>query len=294
MAAVWGGGIMPEAQRFRILIVDDEKTNLDVLNHILRDDYAMSIAKSGAAALKIAKEHKPDLILLDVVMPDMNGFEVITRLKREEETQRIPIIFITGLNNAANEEKGLQLGAVDYITKPFNPAIVHTRVRTQLKILKQIRTIEELGMLDPLTELSNHKRFGIQLRVEWLRALREKASISLLLLELEHFSEYCTKYGSEQGNRLLLAVAEVLGKATKRATDLVGRLDRAQFGILLPSTDVQGSSVLAGEIRPRIASIRFAETGDHTVTASLKLLSTIPGQNDSLDDFYGEVKRKSC
>ena len=126
-----------------VLIVDDEKSNLLYLNHILCDEHTIYTARTADEALERAREYKPDLILLDIVMPGMDGYAVIDELKNSEATSRIPVIFITGLSDQADEEKGLSLGAVDYISKPFNPSIVRLRVMNQLKILNQTRLIIE-------------------------------------------------------------------------------------------------------------------------------------------------------
>ena len=134
--------VMTENKKeFTILITDDEKSNLDILSGILSPRYNLLIAREGPRALELANEHKPDLILLDVLMPGMSGFEVLTKLKESEETDKIPVIIITGLTNVEDEEKGLFLGAVDYITKPFSSVIIKMRVLNQIKLLIQTRTI---------------------------------------------------------------------------------------------------------------------------------------------------------
>jgi len=124
-----------------ILIVDDEKTNLVALTQILNSEYTVYAAKNGQQAIEVAKEFHPDIILLDVLMPDIDGYNAIAELKKIEETKKIPVIFITGLNDTDSEKKGLALGAVDYIYKPFHPEIVKLRVQTHLKIINHTRTL---------------------------------------------------------------------------------------------------------------------------------------------------------
>jgi putative two-component system response regulator len=128
-----------------LLLVDDETANLLVLNHILGADYTLYTAKDGAGAIKRAAEYLPDLILLDILMPGMDGYEVLSELKKTEKTKGIPVIFITGLSGGGDEEKGLLLGADDYISKPFNNTIVKSRVRNQIRIVNQMRLIERLN-----------------------------------------------------------------------------------------------------------------------------------------------------
>jgi len=128
----------------KILIIDDEKMNIIALAHFLKPQFEIIIAADGQSGIEIAEKHKPDLILLDIIMPDMDGFEVIKRLKESEITNKIPVVFITGLNTSHDEEKGMSLGAADYITKPFNKFIVKKRVETQFKLLEYEREIENL------------------------------------------------------------------------------------------------------------------------------------------------------
>lgn len=119
-----------------LLLVDDEATNLKVLRHTLQDAYRLLFARDGQTALELAAKERPDLILLDVMMPDMSGHEVCRQLKNDPELQAVPVIFVTALAESSDEELGLELGAVDYITKPFNPAIVRARVRNHLSLVR--------------------------------------------------------------------------------------------------------------------------------------------------------------
>ena len=126
-----------------ILIVDDETSNITLLRKILGEEgYKLFVAKNGEKALQQVTTHYPDLILLDIMMPEMDGYEVCRRLKANEKTKDIPIIFVTAKNQDTDETQGLELGAVDYITKPISPAIVKARVKTQLTILEQRRSLE--------------------------------------------------------------------------------------------------------------------------------------------------------
>lgn len=134
---------MATAMKNSILIVDDEKTNLLYLNHILCEEYTIYTAKDGAEAVERANNYLPDLILLDIIMPGTDGYGVIAELKASEKTKAIPVIFITGLDSSDDEKKGLTLGAEDYISKPFSDAIVQLRVRNQLKIVNQMRALDK-------------------------------------------------------------------------------------------------------------------------------------------------------
>jgi CheY-like chemotaxis protein len=140
--------IISEEKKNTVLIVDNENINLKILAHILEKDYTIYTATEGVSAVEKAKEFLPDLILLDIVMPKMDGYETLIKLKKCEETKNIPVVFITGLSNDEEEEKGLSLGAADYITKPFSAIIVKLRVKLQIQIVNQLRTIKRLSSIE--------------------------------------------------------------------------------------------------------------------------------------------------
>ena len=141
---------MDSSMKNSVLIVDDEKSNILYLNNILGADYEIYTSKDGRGAIELANEFLPDLILLDIIMPDMDGYEVFNALRASDKTKGIPIVFITGLSDSDNESKGLALGAEDYIGKPFIDEIVKLRVKNQLRIVNQMRTIIA-------NELNEHK-----------------------------------------------------------------------------------------------------------------------------------------
>jgi len=130
---------MKKVNRKSVLIIDDDTASINVLTDILEKNYTVYGTRSGSAAVNIAKSKMPDVILLDIVMPEMDGYEVITRLKKDEDTRDIPVIFVTKLDDEKNIEKGLSYGASDYITKPFHPTRIEYRVENQIKLLEQLR-----------------------------------------------------------------------------------------------------------------------------------------------------------
>ena len=274
-------------KEFTILMTDDEKTNLDILGAILSPAYNLLISRSGVRALELAKEYKPDLILLDVLMPEMSGFEVIAKLKEDEGTANIPVIFITGLTSVEDEEKGFLLGAVDYITKPFNKAIVKARVNTHLKIVDQIRMIENIGLIDALTKISNRRGFEGRLNVEWSRASRERIPISILIMDIDKFKNYNDTYGHQQGDVALKAFAETVSRAQLRAVDFTARWGGEEFVVLLPGTDVIGASEVAERIRRNVEdSVIPTEGGAETkITVSIGVNTIVPTPDESIDDF---------
>ncbi len=265
--------------RFRVLVVDDEPANLQVLTHILSDKYDISVATSGKSALKRIAAHNPDLILLDVLMPDMDGFEVLAELKENDNSRGIPVIFITGLNEAADEEKGFLLGAVDYIVKPFNNAIVKARVKTHLQIVRHIRTIERLGQIDALTEIPNRRGYEQRMSHEWSRAVRNKRPISLLMLDVDKFKSYNDTYGHPQGDKLLRSLGGTLEKTIRRAADFAARLGGEEFVVLLPECELEGALAVGEKIRAAVEAMIILLEGTDEVTrttASIGVASVIP------------------
>jgi len=272
---------------FTILITDDEKTNLDILGSILSPIYNILIARNGLRAIEIANEHKPDLILLDVLMPDMSGFEVISKLKGSEATDRIPVIFITGLTDVAHEEKGFHLGAVDYIAKPFIKPIVKARVNTHIKIVDHMRTIERIGLIDPLTKISNRRGFENRLNAEWGRASRDKTPISILVMDIDKFKNYNDTYGHQQGDVALKTFAEIAAGTLKRSADFIARWGGEEFIILLPATNSDGAAKVAERIRKKAeAQVLPTEEGVETrTTVSIGVNTVVPEMDDPVDNF---------
>lgn len=279
---------MNETTTFSILVVDDDRSNLDVLTHILKSQYTVQVAKSGLAALKRARELQPDLILLDIVMPDMNGFEVLADLKGSDETRHIPVIFITGLTQAEDEEKGFLLGAVDYIVKPFKTAIVKARVRTHLRIVKQIQTIERLCMIDALTDIPNRRSFDQQIAMEWKRAMRDKSPLSLLMIDVDKFKALNDSYGHPQGDVVLQAIGQMLHTVLKRPADFASRIGGEEFAVLLPSTRLEDALHLAEELRAQTENLQVHSLDNGpplSVTISIGVTSMIPEQGTQFADF---------
>jgi len=241
-----------EKFKYSILIVDDQETNLTALSQILYPDYTVYTAASGTEGLKAAMDFLPDVILLDILMPDMDGYDVLRTLKNTEHTRDIPVLFITSLSGQVNEEKGLALGAVDYITKPFSQTIVKLRVRNQIQILEQLRAIQKLSMFDQLTGLPNRRYFENRLAAEWSRASRDNTPASILMIDVDRFKYYNDTYGHPQGDLALKAVAKALNESHKRSADFSARWGGEEFIVLLPNTDLDGAADVAETIRRNV------------------------------------------
>ncbi|MEO5341564.1 MAG: diguanylate cyclase [Magnetococcus sp. MYC-9] len=295
-------------RRYAILIVDDERFNLNLLQDLLDPQYDIIAAKNGAQALKRANTTPPpDLILLDIMMPDMDGYQVLEQLRVSETTREIPIIFISAMDDAVSETKGLALGAADYIAKPFSPSVVQARVRTQLrlkesvenerawnrqlsqlnselgekneKLLELNKILQDMASIDGLTGIANRRRFDIFLAHEWNKAVRDQTILSLILLDIDFFKPYNDNYGHAAGDDCLKAVARALASAMTRTTDLVARYGGEEFVCVLPGTDEAGMVRVGHRLRESVAALQLphahSKVASH-VTVSLGGVSLVP------------------
>lgn len=241
--------------KLMILLVDDAPTNIQMLNETLKDGYHLFFATNGRDALRIASESLPDLILLDVIMPDMDGYEVCRTLKADPLMRDIPIIFITAMNQQEDEAIGLELGAVDYIAKPFNSTIVRLRIRNQIELKRQRDLLARLSHLDGLTGIPNRRALDDALGRELRRGSRSLRPLSLLMMDIDYFKAYNDNCGHLAGDDCLRAVAQSLKVSLGRAADFVGRYGGEEFLAILPETDEIGAMIVANEILAGVASL---------------------------------------
>ena len=235
--------------RPRILIVDDERFNLNLLESLLRDDYQVVAAINGHQALQAASTHSPDLVLLDINMPGIDGYEVCRRLKADPLTRGIPVVFISALDEASHETQGLELGAADFITKPFRQSAVRARLRTQLRLKQQRELLERYAFRDSLTGLTNRRAFDAQAEKEWFRCWRGGLPLSVIMIDVDHFKRYNDSHGHAAGDVCLQRVALTLEKSIKRAGDLVARYGGEEFIVLLPGAAAPGALVIGEALR---------------------------------------------
>lgn len=265
-----------------ILIVDDTPSNIDVLAETLESDYRIKIATHGRDALNIAAhQDRPDLILLDVMMPEMDGYEVCRKLKQTAYTKDIPVIFITARAEADSEKMGLNLGAMDYITKPFDVHVVKARVYNHINLKIKTDLLESLALMDGLTNIPNRRHFDNELDKTWRQAQRAQSPISLVMADVDHFKAYNDHYGHRAGDLCLQKVAETLSSQMKRPLDLAARYGGEEFVLLLPDTDAKGAQSIAERCRKQIEALaiphRHSETQD-ILTLSLGMASITPSQ----------------
>lgn len=272
-------------QRQTILIVDDNPLNIKILGESLRNECNIQVAISGENALAIAASAiPPDLILLDIMMPDMDGYEVCKQLKANECTQNIPIIFISAKNADKDEAYGLELGAVDYIIKPFHLPIAHARIRTHLALKKKSDLLEKLTRIDGLTNIANRRGLNEFIRQEWNRGRRSGLPLSVIFSDIDHFKMMNDHYGHSAGDQCLINVAKVIEVSLGRATDFVGRYGGEEFVVILPETDLESATTIAEKIRTHIEQLNIPHVDSPVsdrITLSFGVASVIPHELNS-------------
>ncbi len=274
---------MNKGRQQTILIVDDEPANIKILGENLKSRYKILIATSGSKAIEISgSSNPPDLILLDIVMPEMNGYEVCRRLKTDDKTRKIPIIFLTAMASEKDETSGLELGAVDYIIKPFSLPITKARVKTQLELKYHRDLLENLSTIDGLTGIPNRRSFDERITQEWKRAVRESDILSLIMMDIDYFKPYNDQYGHIEGDDCIKMVSQSLSSIPMRPADFVSRYGGEEFSCILPTTDYNGAVFLAEKMRRAIEELNIPHMASRIadkVTISLGV-STISPVND--------------
>ena len=185
----------------KVLIVDDSRLQAAQLKSILDDEYDITIAQTAEDGLSYASAGGYSLILLDVVMPGMDGFTLLKKLQEEIITQSVPVILITSLSDIQHEQMGLRLGAVDYITKPFHPLIVKARVNTHIKLYQYRKQVEYQSMTDQLTKIANRRQHDYHSVIKWKEASRLRVPFSICMFDIDHFKAYNDTFGHPAGDK---------------------------------------------------------------------------------------------
>jgi diguanylate cyclase (GGDEF)-like protein len=274
---------IPAPTRPKLLLVDDVRANLLLLAKALGQEYDCRLATDGANALEQAFADPPDLILLDVLMPGLDGYEVCRRLKANPRTRYIPVIFLTNLSDEEDEKVGLEAGAIDYIAKPFRLPIVKARVHNNLELKRRGDLLEELASLDSLG-IPNRRSFDERLATEWNRAKRHGVSLALIWLDTDFFKLYNERYGHPQGDACLRKVISALKAVPRRASDFLARWGGDEFMAILADTSLDEAMNMAEKMRSRVAELAIPHESSKIapyVTISLGVAARVPGDNDS-------------
>jgi len=267
------------ARNGRILVVDDAMENIQILHHALRDEHEVLFALDGETALQVALEQQPDLILLDAVMPGMDGYAVCAALRASPRLGDIPVIFVTALSQPEDETRALEAGAVDFISKPFNVAVVRARVRSQLTIKRQADAMRELSMTDGLTGVANRRSFNDTIDAEWRRCARAGMPLSVIMIDIDHFKLYNDHYGHQAGDQCLQQISAAMKRCAARPQDLLARYGGEEFILLLPQEGPDGTEVVAQRILDEVRKLALPHAASPTapqVSISMGLATAMP------------------
>ncbi|RLJ40160.1 diguanylate cyclase [Acidovorax sp. 106] len=262
-----------DSDRANLLIVDDDITVIQVLAKALAGIGSVRYALNGTDALRLAEQEPPDVMLLDAHMPGMSGFEVLGAMRAQPLLEDVPVIFITSHSSQEMEEEGLAKGAADFIAKPFHPAIVAARVRTQVRLKRALDRLRQLSSTDALTGVANRRTLDELLLQECKRAQRNRAPLSVIMLDVDHFKRFNDTYGHAAGDEALKAVAQAMLASTNRPTDLVARYGGEEFAAVLPGTDGSGAMTVSKALMQNVAHLKIphvaSETGFLTVSVGI-------------------------
>ncbi|MDB5814076.1 MAG: response regulator receiver modulated diguanylate cyclase [Rhodocyclales bacterium] len=281
----------------KALIIDDTLTSLTLVSHQLRRmGIEPFVAQDGATGIELFKQHRPDLVLVDVVMPGLNGYEVTKRIRQlERDGEWTPIILLTARTSDEDLERGIAVGGDDYLVKPISEVVLTAKVRAMQRIAQMRyslvvltrrldeanRELTRLSAVDGLTGIANRRQFDEFLAREWARGARHETEVSLLMCDVDFFKQYNDFYGHQMGDECLRTVAQTLAARLKRPTDLVARYGGEEFAVILPDTDLQGAQQLAEAMRSDIERLAIAHGGskEGLVTMSLGAACRVPDRD---------------
>lgn len=277
-----------------ILLIDDSPDSIRLLSGLVRDMATVIFATSGAAGLEQARLRQPDLILLDLEMPDMSGYEVCREIKQDPATRAASIIFVTSHHSSFHEVAAFDAGAVDFLPKPLVPAVVRARVQTHLTLKRQSDTLQRLAMLDGLTGVYNRAYLNEQLELEWRRHLRQQIPMAMALVDIDHFKMFNDYYGHQEGDRCLKQVAQVLHQCCRRPGEFVARYGGEEFAIVLPNVSPEELAYFGQWICAQVSAQQIphhrSESSD-VVTLSAGLCSIIPTRGQLSDTLVAQADR---
>jgi len=262
-----------------ILTVEDDDAIRALIGGVLSSEFNTLAAGDTKTALEIALQNLPDLILLDVGLPDVDGFEACRKIKADPLLADIPVIFLTSRSSSMDEVDGLEAGGIDYITKPINPVILRARIRNHLELKKSRDALERLARIDGLTGMNNRRTFDEMLQREWKRQARTSQPLSIIMIDVDHFKQYNDTYGHGAGDTCLRRVSQAAEGSLQRPADIVARYGGEEFVALLPDTMLEGAMAVAESIRAAIISLEIEHIESKVaayVTVSLGVACMVP------------------
>ena len=272
----------------KVLIVDDSSVQAFQLKAILEEDYDVTIVQTAEEGLHAASSGEYTLILLDVIMPGMDGFMLLKKLQEEVITNPIPVILITGLSATEHEQRGLMLGAVDYIVKPFHPLIVKARVNTHIKLYQYRKQVEYQSMTDQLTGVANRRRYDLYSPLKWKEAARLRVPFSVCMFDIDKFKVYNDTFGHPAGDRVIAAVAKAVAEYLQRSTDFFARYGGEEFVAFLVGDSAANAYEHMKKVRQAVEDLHIPHNPSVSewVTISMGGVTAIPDRTESAYDTY--------
>jgi diguanylate cyclase (GGDEF)-like protein len=284
-----------DVKKATVLIIDDSPVNTRLLREALQDEHQIIVATSREEALNLAFNHPPDLIFLDIEIPENSGYKLFSELKEDPRTREIPIIVITAMSDGLYETACLELGAIDFIKKPFNPRLVKLRVHNHIE-LKMLRDYyKDMSCIDEMTKLPNRRKLKEFMSFEWKRLGCSQPHLSVIMIDIDHFKQYNDNYGHLVGDECLKQISQALLQANTRSQDLLARFGGEEFIFVLPGTDRLGAITVGEKLCDTISTLSIphehSEVADH-VTISLGAATvTSSREYGSPDELIAEADK---
>lgn len=287
--------------KLKVLVVEDSKVALKAISGYIENmGVHPLLAENGHDAIELYTRERPDIILLDIILPDTNGYEVAKEIRRlQGKDEWTAIIFLSVMSKDEDLARGIEVGGDDYIMKPAGSVVVQAKVRAMYRLVQMQRALvklagqlneanlelQRLSMTDSLTGIANRRMFDISLAREWRRCQRLKKPMSVIMIDVDHFKKYNDRYGHQEGDDCLVAVAQELARTAPRPGDLVARYGGEEFVMILSDTDENGAHWVANRIRQHVAGLNLPHedsSGGH-VTVSCGVSSVLPANELSVD-----------
>ena len=271
----------------KILVIDDSAVQAEYLRSILKEEYDVTVCNTAKEGLSAAKEGCFGLILLDIVMPDMDGFVLLQEPKETDLTKHIPVIMLTSLSDVQYEERGLLMGAVDYVAKPFSPVIIRARVNSHIQLYHYQMEFKQQAMVDELTGVANRRRYEGESLAKWREAIRFGMPLSICMFDIDKFKLYNDTFGHPAGDQVISAVAKTASSYFQRSMDLFARYGGEEFIAVFVGSDGHNAFEFLKTIRQAVEDLHIPHCSpvSQWVTVSVGGVSLIPKVGDSYDTY---------
>ncbi len=276
-----------EKKKEKILVIDDSTVQCEFLRSILCQDFDITVCQTGNEGLLTARNGRFSLILLDIIMPDIDGYMMLRELKASEVTKYIPVILITSLSDVQHEERGLLMGAVDYITKPFSPVIIKARVKTHIQLYHYQMKFKADASVDALTGVANRRKYEEESAVMWRSAIRFGLPFTICMFDIDNFKAYNDTFGHPAGDKVLATVAETISSHLQRSTDFFARYGGEEFVALYVGDDSKPTFEFMKTIRQAVEDLHIphSHSVSQWVTVSVGGVTHCPTNEDSYDTY---------